>query len=201
MRGIALGIAALLALAGAAAAADDIPVISADDVSPERFGWDGAYVGVTAGYGWLKDVDYAFTPPLRSSGEDWIFGGHAGYLHSFNNFVVGAEVEAVNLDIQFEGLPVWASEAYTAKLRGGYAWDKVLVTGHVGGSWVVTRSSIPLYDGLADWAWTYGAGIDYAVTDNVILGASYSHMTSDKYDGTQIYADIDTLTVRLGYKF
>ena len=42
----------LLALAlscGAAAAADDIDVIPAPN--PERFGWTGAYVGASAGYG------------------------------------------------------------------------------------------------------------------------------------------------------
>jgi outer membrane immunogenic protein len=201
MRGYQAGLIAFLMLGGIAQAADDLPVVSADNVSPERFGWDGAYAGVTAGYGWLKDVDYAFTPPLRSEGEDWIFGGHAGYLYSWNNVVVGAEAEALNLDIQFAGLPVWASEAYTLKGRLGYAWDRLLFTGHLGGSYVITRSSIPIYNGLADWALTYGAGIDYAFTDNAIVGVSYSHMTSDRYDGTQIYADIDTLTLRLGYKF
>jgi outer membrane immunogenic protein len=201
MRQIGIGIVALLMLSGAAAAADEIPVISVDDVSPARFGWDGVYLGATGGYGLLRDVDYAFTPPLRSKGEDWIYGAHVGYLYDWNNFVIGAEAEAVKLDIQFAGLPVWASEAYTLKLRGGYAWDRILFTGHLGGSWVTTSSSIPLYDGLSDWALTYGAGVDYAITGNVTAGLSYSHMTADRYDGTQIYADIDTFSMRLGYKF
>ena len=201
MRGLAVGLVTLLMLGSAAKAADDMSVLTAGEIAPERFGWDGAYVGVAAGYGWLKDIDYAFTPPLRSSGEDFIFGGHVGYLHAWNNFVVGAEAEALNLDIQFEGLPVWVAQAYTAKARFGYAFDRLLVTGHLGGTWINTTSTIPLYDGLADWALTYGAAVDYAVTGNVLIGASYSHYTADGYDGTLIDADVDALTLRLGYKF
>lgn len=201
MRKIAMGMTGLLLACGAAVAADDIQVIEADGVNPERFGWTGVYGGVTGGYGWLKDVDRAFTPPMRASGEDWIFGAHAGYLHEIGRFVVGAEAEALKLDIQFDGLPVWASEAYTLKARGGMAFDRFLFTGHIGATYVTTSSSIALYDGLADWALTYGAGFDYAITDNLTAGLSYSHMTSDRYDGTQIYADIDTVTARIGYKF
>ncbi len=201
MRKFAMGIAGLFLACGAAVAADDIQIIEADGVNPERFGWTGVYGGVTGGYGWLKDIDRAFTPPMRASGEDWILGAHVGYLHEFGRFVVGAEAEALNLDIQFDGLPVWASEAYTLKARGGVALDRFLFTGHIGASYVNTTSTIFLYDGLADWALTYGAGLDYAITDNVIAGVSYSHMTSDRYDNTQIYADIDTFTARIGYKF
>jgi outer membrane immunogenic protein len=201
MNRIAIGLAGLLLASSAAVAADDIQIIEADSVNPERFGWTGVYGGVTGGYGWLKDVDRAFTPPMRASGEDWVFGAHVGYLHQFGNFVVGAEAEALKLDIQFEGLPVWAAEAYSLKARGGMALDRFLFTGHLGASYVNTTSSITLYNGLADWALTYGAGIDYAITDNLTAGLSYSHMTSDRYDGTQIYADIDTFTARVGYKF
>ncbi len=192
----------LLALAlscGGAIAADDIDVIPAPN--PERFGWTGVYLGASAGYGWLRDIDYAFVPPLRSSGEDWIFGAHAGYLHQFGGFVVGAEAEAQLLDIQFDGLPVWADQAYTIKARGGYAFDRFLITGHLGATWVTTRSAIPLYDGLADWALTYGAAVEYAVTDNLTLGVTYSRMTADRYDDTLIDAEVDTLNLRVGYRF
>ena len=194
---LAVSALALFLGAGSAVGADFSP----DDVDPARFGWTGGYAGATLGYGWLRDVDYAFTPPAAASGDDWIIGAHAGYLHQFGNFVVGAEAEALNLDIQFDGLPVWASEGYTVKARGGVAWDRFLFTGHLGATWVTTSSDIAAYDGLADWALTFGAGVDYALTDNITLGASYSHMRSDAYDNTLIYARIDTFSLRAGYKF
>lgn len=182
-------------LASTHALAADPGVILSPDIAPERFGWTGFYAGATGGYAWMSDIDYSFAPPLRSSGEDWVYGVYAGYLHQFGNFVVGAEGEFLNLDIQFEGLPVFAEESYSVRARGGYAFDDFLVTGHAGMSYVTTNI------GLEDWAWTVGLGLDYAVTDNIVVGASYSHMWSDSYDDTLIDAKIDTLTARLGIKF
>jgi outer membrane immunogenic protein len=192
MRSAILSVLAGLIFAGAASAAD------ADygaNIAPERFGWSSFYVGGSVGYGLLSDVDYSFAPPLVSEGKDWLFGVHAGYLHQFGNFVVGLEGEYQRLDIQFEGLPVFAEDAWTIKARAGLAFDRWLITGHGGGSYVTTNI------GLEDWAWVAGVGVDYAVTDHIVLGASYSHMRSDSYDDTLIYARIDQFTARLGFKF
>lgn len=186
-------LAGLFIACTAASAADSF--VETPDIDPARFGWTGFYAGGAIGYGWLSDVDYSFVPPLRSSGEDWVYGVHAGYLHQFGNFVVGVEGEYLKLDIQFEGLPVYAEDAYTVRARGGYAFDRFLFTGHAGASYVTTNI------GLEDWAWVVGAGIDYAVTDNVTIGANYTHMRSDSYDDTLIDAEIDVITARVGVKF
>jgi outer membrane immunogenic protein len=193
MRSVLAGIFCVLVASSALAA--DLDVIPAPDVDPARFGWTGAYGGVSGGYGWLRDTDYSFAPPLVSKGDDWNIGAFAGYLHQFGSFVVGAEGEYNLLDIRFEGFPIFVEDAYTARLRGGYAWDKFLFTGDIGASYVTTNI------GLEDWALNFGAGIDYAVTENVFVGAHYNHIRAEGFDGTLIDATIDIATARLGFKF
>ena len=196
MRAILVG-ATLLGLLAAPAFAADPAVIAADEVSPARFAWDGAYLGASIGYSWLKDVDYQFDPPLHDQGEDWVIGAHAGYLAQFGGIVVGAEVEAMRLDIQYEGFDfITIENAFVPKARVGYAIDRFLVSGHAGAVYATTN-----FMGLKDWGWAAGAGLDYAFTDNLTVGAQYSHYGFDGFDGTLIDAKIDTVTARFGYKF
>lgn len=196
MRPSLLAAAILLCVSGAARAADP-QIIQSPSIDPERFGWSGAYVGATVGYAWLEDVDYSFTPPFRDKGEDWIFGGHVGYLHQFGNFVVGAEFEAMKLDIAYENFDfITVEDAYVAKARVGFAIDRFLISGHGGAVYATTN-----FAGLKDWGWAAGAGVDYALTDNIIVGAQYTRFGFTSFDGTQIDADIDTVTARVSFKF
>lgn len=186
-----IALLAALLFCGTAQAAD----LQMPDAS--RFGWDGAYVGVSAGYGWLKDTDYSFVPPLPDQGEDWIFGAHAGYLYGMGNFVVGAEVEATKLDITYEGFDfITIENAYTVRGRIGYSFDKFLVSAHGGASHLNAN-----FMDLADWGWNAGAAVNYALTDHVTVGAQYDRYQFSEFDGTLIDGHIDTLTGRLGYKF
>jgi outer membrane immunogenic protein len=183
---------ALVATCGVAVSAD-----LAESPSPARFGWDGAYVGLSGGYGWLQDTDYQFTPPLDDQGEDWIFGAHAGYLVGMGNFVIGAEAEATKLDIAYEGFDfITVEEAYAIKARAGFAIDRFLVSGNVGAAYLTTN-----FLGLKDWGWTAGAGVDYALTDLVTVGAQYSRYQFEEFDGTQIDGHVDAVTARVGLKF
>ncbi|GLS32542.1 outer membrane immunogenic protein [Mesorhizobium albiziae] len=195
MRIAVAGLISILVTCGAASAADPAVDI-APDVNPERFGWTGFYVGASAGYAWLKDVDNQFPVPLHDEGDDWVFGAHAGYLHGFGNFVVGAEVEAMRLDINYELLDfIKVNNSVALKARAGYAIDRFLITGHAGGVYATTNVD------LKDWGWVAGAGVDYALTDNVTVGGQYSHFGFDDFDGTQIDAKVDVLTARVGVKF
>ncbi len=195
MRASVTGICMLLMSCGRVLAAD--PTIINADIDPARFSWQGAYAGVSGGYSWLKDVDNSFTPPLPDKGENWNIGVYGGYLAQFGNFVAGAEFEANRLDIDYEFLSfITVENSYVAKARAGFAFDRFLVSGHVGGVYATTN-----FMGLKDWGWEAGAGIDYALTDNVVLGAQYSHYDFDDFDGTEIDARIDLVSARLAYKF
>lgn len=195
MRASTIGLGILLISCGGAFAAD--PAVIGSDINPARFGWQGAYLGVSGGYAWLKDVDNSFTPPLPDRGEDWNVGVYGGYLAQFGNFVAGAEVEANRLNIDYEFLSfITVKSSYVVKARAGYAFDRFLVSGHAGGVYATTN-----FMGLKDWGWEAGAAIDYALTDNVTLGAQYSHYGFNDFDGTAIDAKIDLVSARLGYKF
>jgi len=193
MRSVIAALVSVLA-AGAAYGADAQPY---PNVDPIRFGWDGGYIGLGVGYGWLKDTDYQFTPPLDDEGQDVIAGIHAGYNWQYGNFVVGGELEALNLDLTYENFDfITIKHAIALKARAGYAWDRYLITGHAGGVWASTN-----FMGLKDWGWVAGGGVDYALTDEITVGAQYSHYEWKEFDGTLIDATIDKVTARVGLKF
>jgi outer membrane immunogenic protein len=189
-----------LALSGSGAAAADFGAAAPIDAAPAAFDWQGFYIGASAGYGWLEDVDRAppppFVAPLYDEGDDWIFGAHAGYLHQFGHFVAGFEAQAVKLDITYEGFDfITVDNSYMLKGRAGLAFDRLLLTGHVGAAYAETNID------LKDWGRVAGVGFDYAITDNLIAGVSYDHLWFEEFDGTMIDASLDLLQARLSFKF
>ena len=166
-----------------------------DLVGQPAVDWNGAYVGISAGYGWLRDVDRQFTPPLRSSGDGVVFGAQVGYLHQFGAFVLGGEAEYTRLDINFEGFPIDVEGAFATKARAGFAFDRLLLTGHAGATYITTNI------GLEDWGWVAGLGADYLLSDNIVAGVSWDHMQFNRFDGTLIDGQLDLVKTRLSFKF
>lgn len=195
MRTAVLLVAGAALLASPAFAADDIEIVTLDNNQSQDYGWSGMYVGLTGGYGWLRDIDRAFVPPLRASGDDWIIGVQAGYLHQWNRMVVGAEVAYTSMDIQFDGFPIWVEDAATVRVRAGFAYQRWLFTAHGGATHATTNI------GLDDWGYNLGAAVEYMFTENIIAGLQYDHHNFSTFDGTLIDATVDTVTLRVGYKF
>ena len=195
MRTAVLLLVSISLLASQAYAADEVDIVSLENSTPQEYGWSGIYVGATGGYGWLRDVDRAFVPPLVTRGEDWVAGVHAGFLHQWNQIVVGAEVAYQIMDIQFVGFPIWVDDATTARARVGFAHHKWLFTAHAGATYATTNI------GLDDWGYNLGLAVEYMVTQNLIAGFQYDHHNFTSFDGTLIDATVDTVTLRVGYKF
>lgn len=195
MRTAVLFLASTILLAGPSYAADNIEVITLDSSQSEEYGWSGLYAGVTGGYGWLRDVDRAFVPPLVSRGDDWVIGIHAGYLHQWNSMVIGAEVAYSSLDIQFDNFPISVEDAATIRVRAGFAYQKWLFSAHGGATYATTNI------GLDDWGYNLGLAVEYMLTENITAGVQYDHHNFKRFDGTLIDATVDTLTLRVGYKF
>ncbi|MDH6233102.1 outer membrane immunogenic protein [Mesorhizobium soli] len=168
---------------------------AADFAGGAAVDWSAPYLGVSGGHGWLRDADRSFAPPLRSSGDDVVFGAHAGYLHQFGAFVLGGEAEYMRLDINFEGFPIDVENAASAKARAGFAFDRMLFTGHAGASYITTNI------GLKDWGWVAGAGADYRLTENLAAGVSWDHMQFNRFDRTLIDGKIDLVKARLDFRF
>ena len=178
MRSLVCGLV-LLAVSICSAGATDLDFDDSDDAGQSTYDWGGIYIGGSVGYGWLEDADHQFTPPLEDTGEDWVAGVHVGVLHQIDNIVLGIEFEAMRLDIDYEVLSfITIDDAYVIKGRVGYAFDRWLISGQLGGSYLTTN-----FMGLNDWGLALGAGVDYALTDHLIVGAQYTHYVFEDFDG------------------
>ena len=195
------------AVSGATAADLDFdypPVI--DMPVATEFDWSGFYAGIYAGYGAGRatstNVANASVENVDARGA--LLGGTIGANAQFDNFVVGLEGDLAWSDVNgsqacanspgFDclGRVNWVG---SGKLRGGVAFDRVLVFGTaglaVGG---LTASTSPAPGGATGtfsstvWGWTAGAGAEFAVTDAVSIKAEYAY-----YDFATVQAPINTI--------
>lgn len=226
MRALKFALLASLAIATPALAADLSPL----PTEPAAYTWTGLYVGAEAGYAWGNSTyDGAGSPagpPFISTSLDpkGGFGGaYVGYNYQFNgNYVVGVEADANFADVKgdntfavFPGVVASGDLEWfgSARLRAGYAFDRLLpfVTGGV---------AIGRYSGTENGAlensetmvgWTAGAGLEYAVTDNLIARVEYRYADYGRksqsppfnFPTEQVRLDLTTNDVRVGlsYKF
>ena len=195
MRTALLLLASTFLLVSPSYAADEIEVVTLDGNQSKEYGWSGLYAGITGGYGWLRDVDRSFAPPLVSRGDDWIIGVHAGYLYQWNQMVLGAEIAYSDLNIQFDNFPVTVEDAATIRVRAGFAMQNWLFSVHGGAVYATTNI------GLDDWGYNLGLAVEYMVTENITAGLQYDHNSFNRFDGTLIDATVDTIALRIGYKF
>jgi outer membrane immunogenic protein len=189
-------LAADLPMRGAAPA----PVYAAAPI----FTWTGLYVGVNGGYAGDK-FDYPFSTPvlggiagsasINSSG--FTAGGTIGYNWQFGGgWVVGIEgdynwanVEGkLNAGINGLGNIEAGSELTsfgTARLRLGYGFDRALVYVTGGYAYGRTKSSLVANFGGGGFGisssdsnsgWTVGAGMEYALTNNVSFKTEYLYV-------------------------
>jgi outer membrane immunogenic protein len=171
---------------------------------------------------------------------DWwsggaLLGGHVGYQMQFGAFVVGAELAAHWSGVEgddtatitggfgtIEGsLGTDLNWLTTARLKAGVAFDRALIYG-IGGlaygdvensvSFTVPGTSRSWSNSEGSLGWTLGAGLEYAITDNWIIGAEYQHVELGDdntviVDGDDFSVPVDfqnsfdLISVRASYKF
>lgn len=210
----------LILLSGPALAADagaDLPMTA------PGFDWTGYYAGLQAGYGWgSSDISGTEGEPFAASPDldGGFVGGHVAGLWQFNQAVIGARAELnyssvdgsalldpgnfVGTDIKWFGSV--NAEAGLAVDRwliygvGGVAFAGIETSQDAGPSFAKTRTSA---------GWTIGAGVDYALSNNMIVGAQYRYYDFGKehFDVPDDFLDRDqdvklhTLGVNFSYKF
>lgn len=213
--------ALLLATAGSAFAADLPSVAPYEAAAPAGYyDWTGFYVGAQVGYA-FADSDFG------GDADGFVGGVHAGYNYQINNWVVGVEADVEYSDASASGAVVLPAPAGltafgidnewngSVRARLGYAFDRVLVyaTGGVafGGFDVrATNGLISSSDSATHVGWTVGAGVEYAITQNVTARAEYRY--TDLGDKNYTFAapvgtvnfdaaDIHTVRVGVSYKF
>ncbi|SLN65026.1 hypothetical protein AQS8620_02995 [Aquimixticola soesokkakensis] len=197
---LAAAFAATTAAAGSAIAggyvapvAEPVVVAPAPVMMPSM-DWSGAYAGVTLGY---DDADYDNDAgDVHISDEAANYGAFAGYNYDFGKWVVGGELEGIGSDLELNGAE--ADYIARAKAKVGYDAGKFLIYGTAGGAYAqLDRAG----DKLIDTGYLYGVGLDYAVTDKVIVGAEVLQTEFDDFDGTGTDISSTSVGARVSMKF
>lgn len=162
------------------------------------FGWGDAGYVFPYGYGggpfgndFNEDAGDAFSH--RMSGG--LVGGHVGYNQQFGNFVAGIEasIALANIGKSDVASPFYASNFFTTEVewyaaltpRLGFAHDNWHFYGKGGLAYGQVYSRLHGYrdpelvylsETFRKVGWTAGAGVDYALTDNIILGLGYEYV-------------------------
>lgn len=148
--------------------------------------WTGFYAGGSFGNIQLSQDDTDLGE--RENG----FGIHGGYLADLGTFVVGGEVEFS----RYDDTAVGQTDVTRLKGRVGYDAGQFLPYAVAGFASVDTEA---LDD---DNGYFFGLGADFAVTDNVLVGAEYlRHEFDDELDPGNGDITADTLSLRVSYKF
>lgn len=207
------------------------------DTSKNSMTTSGALVGIPAGT--FSPASTFLGSDSAASVSGATVGGFAGYNYQLGRVVLGVESDFAWSDIKtsssFSGSAL--GPQYTTSTKGdmfgttrarlGYAFDNVLVYGTGGVGYGHFKSSLGILPGAigaptgpqysaSNSAWlvgaAYGAGIDWMVTPNWIVGVEYlridygksGHDFNFKAAGSS-HADADVnmniVRARLGYKF
>jgi outer membrane immunogenic protein len=223
IRNILLASAATFAMVGGAAAAD-MPAYPAEAAAiveaPAVNTWEGMYIGAHGGWNWAEsdadgegDIDFGDM-------EGFVVGGQVGYNWQMNNIVFGLEVDGSYVDNDEDGSgfddegDVFAAgieQNYLVSARGrlGFGFDRFLVYGTGGAAFTgLDFSGIGEDDNVNYFGWVAGAGVEFALTQNVTLGVEYLHyefgdeaIDSDEFDGVDIGLQNDVVRGRLNVKF
>ena len=179
--------------------------------------WDGVYVGAFAGYGWgtLTEQDGVFAPP--DTDYD-IAGWQLGVAAGANFTVSEAIVAGIVADIAWADIggsnddfaPLEYNINWLGSVRGRLGFDGGAFLPYVTAGLAFANNTIDLDAGLDEdtqthIGWTVGAGVEFAVADNVSLDLlyRYSDYGSKTYDLNGSVSDfgLTTHTVSAGVNF
>jgi outer membrane immunogenic protein len=174
---------------------------------PTFYDWSGVYVGANLGYGTGNISDTANTSSSQSiSGA--AAGGQIGANFQFRNLVFGVEADADWSNQQTSQMfPVvnvpWLA---TARIRVGYAYDRIVVYATGGAGYVQLKSTTVdnVVSSSANTAWVVGIGQESAITRNVIFRFEVLYLqllgNAATVSSTQTVYDV-VARVGLSYKF
>ncbi|MDI1266302.1 MAG: outer membrane beta-barrel protein [bacterium] len=208
------------------------------------YDWSGFYIGINGGGAWSRkcwDINNALgiiiNPAVAEGCHDatgGVVGGQFGYRWQSAAWVFGLDAQGnwANLRGSSTSSPAALTAAITNTSRidaiglftgqVGYAVNNVLFYVKGGAMGVndkyegsVTATGVVFDRGSETrWGGAVGAGIDFGITPNVVLGVDYVHGFLGSRDVTfnstvggalsrvdRIRQDVDMVTARLSYKF
>ncbi len=186
MKRVLLASVGLIALIGAAAAADLPPgpnYYKAPAYLPPPYTWSGFYIGINGGGG-LGRSNWDTVGGFNVSGG--LVGGTVGYNYQVSHVVFGVEGDVDWSGIQGSTGGTSTSNSWLSTVRGriGYAADRFMpyITG--GGAFGTINASAPgLAGGSATNAgWTLGAGLEFAIAGNWTAKAEYLYVDLGRFN-------------------
>lgn len=163
-----------------ARAADD--VVASRIAQAHQLDWSGLYVGALAGY-------------AAAPGD----GGAVGRVLAGYNWQSGRVVAGIESAIGAADLETTPDQrlgsVVDVRARLGYAFDRVLVYGTVGGVWSGIGGS---HSSSGVGA---GAGIDWALDENTIWGLQYIRYKFDNFRNTGNSLEVDLIEGKITYRF
>ena len=184
MKRFLLASAAVLAMVGVANAADlPRPIYTkAPPMVAPYYNWTGFYVGINGGGGWGTST-WDSTGGFDSSGG--LVGGTVGYNWQMGTWVLGVEGDIDWADIKGStatnciggGCTTENTWLGTARGRVGYAFDRWMPYLTGGAAFGDVQASHPGFTGMTSTqlGWTVGAGVEFAVVNNVTAKVEYLH--------------------------
>ena len=192
MKRVILALVSVAVLTGTAAAADlarplPQPYYKAPAVVP-AFSWTGFYIGLNGGGGFGRSA-WDTTGSFNTSGG--LVGGTIGYNYQIGQAVVGIEgdIDWANIKGTTNNACTFGcrtSDSWLSTVRGrlGYAADRFMpyITG--GAAFGDVKASTPGFPGANSdrVGWTAGAGIEFAVAQNLSLKAEYLYVDLGKFN-------------------
>ncbi|WP_186420629.1 outer membrane protein [Bosea sp. CS1GBMeth4] len=199
-------VAAIALMSGGASLAADMPRRGLLPPAPELptfYDWSGIYVGGQVGYSWGSDRASEFAtagrlPLGRSfdySPSSFIGGARLGFNYQLGAVVLGVEGDIEGLNAHAgqgdAGGTVRVRQSWQGSVRArlGYSLDRILVYATAGAAFSKLEYTYasPLA-GLSETinasrtGWTVGGGVDYALTDRLILGIDYRYTDYGRFD-------------------
>jgi outer membrane immunogenic protein len=166
------------------------------------YDWTGFYIGGHVGLGWTGG----------DNGESgFLGGGQVGFNYQVGQWVLGAEgqmsatgiKDSVSATLFMNGVPVGTARAEasldwisTLAVRAGFAFDRWLVYGKVGGAWAhVSATAFANVGNLSASAsaddtfsgWMLGVGTEYALRDNWSVKLEYNMMDFGNDFGDKVH--------------
>lgn len=170
---------------------------------PTFYDWTGLYLGGQVGYSWGSDRASEFATTGRAplgrsfdySPSSFIGGARVGFNYQLGSIVVGVEgdIEGMNAHAGQGDLGgvVRVRQDWQGSVRArlGYSLDRILVYATAGAAFTkLEYVYVSPLAGLTETinssrtGWTVGGGVDYALTDNIILGADYRYTDYGRFD-------------------
>jgi outer membrane immunogenic protein len=189
MKRLFLACGVLVALAGAAAAADLPPRAAPSYYKAPAYvpayTWSGFYIGVNGG-GAFGSSAWDSAGSFNTTGG--LVGGTLGYNYQIGQAVLGVEGDLDWAKIQGSNAVAQTSDTWLSTVRGrlGYAADRFLPFVTAGGAFGDIRAT-PAAPGLSGGSqtnagWTVGGGLEFAVAGNFTLKAEYLYVDLGKFN-------------------